>query len=326
MVFISAQPDDNYFLWQLEVQINNFRKFGYSDKMHVLLYKPADRDEWNPNFEEIERRYPEVKFFRYEDRGAFIKAYIPILRPHILKQHFKKYPELEKEVIFYHDSDILFTREIDFESLSKDDVWYVSDTNGYIGYEYFKSKIKDVKPTRKDTWNVDNMLKPLIQYTGATLEQFKELEGNAGGAQYLLKGVNWEFWEAIEKNCLNINLYFRTINTNFFPNEDAGIQRWCADMWAMLWCGLALGKEIKITNELAFSHATDEIGEWDKKPIYHNAGVTNEPDMFYKGKYHDNRSFPWGDNLSHVSNKWASFKYVQEIKEVANKYYVKELT
>ena len=322
MIFMCAQPDDKYFAWQVEVLINNFRKFGYSDKMHVLLYKPKDRDEWNDDFKVLEKRYPEVKFFRYEDKGALIRAYIPILRPHILKQHFETFPELENEVIFYHDCDILFTREINFEPLIQGDTWWVSDTNGYIGYNYFKSKDAHIKPHKAPTYDIDRVLEPIISSTGATLEQFKAHEGQSGGAQYILKGINSQFWSDVEKHCIDIYLYFRTINFTFFPNEDKGIQRWCADMWAILWKGLGMGKDIKISSEIEFSHAPDTIEQWYVKPIYHNAGATgNEPDLFYKGSYHNNSSTPYNKDFTHVSKDKASFMYVKAIQEVAEKYY-----
>jgi hypothetical protein len=322
MVFICAQPDDKYFAWQVEVLINNFRKFGYSDKMHILLYKPSDRKNWNADFDILETRYPEVKFFRYEDKGAMIKAYIPILRPHILKQHFQAHPELEKETIFYHDCDILLTRELDLETLEQGDTWFMSDTNSYISYDYFASKVGDVKPAKQAVYSTDKLLEPILSSVGITVGQFKQNNGNAGGAQYILKGVNAEFWEKVEKDAINIYLYFKSQNLLYFPNEDKGIQRWCADMWSVLWNGIRLNKDIKITKELDFSWATDKIEAWSQKPIYHNAGVVgNEPHLFYKGKFHNNATTPFHEEITGISKDYASYMYFQEIQEVKDKYY-----
>lgn len=321
MIFISAQPDDRYFAWQLEVQINNFRKYGYSDKMHVLLYKPADRRYWNPEFEMLEERYPEVRFFRYEDTGAMIRAYIPVLRPHILKQHFRNHPELENEAIFYHDSDILFTKRIDFEPMLQDNIWYVSDTNSYISYNYFKSKEQDVKVHKQAIYDTDKMLEPLLASVGITVDQFKKQEGQCGGAQYILKNVTADFWERVEKDCINIKLYLKTQNITYFPSEDKGIQSWTADMWAILWNAIATGKEVKTTKELDFSWATDKIEEWSNKPIYHNAGATGEPHIFFKGKFHDNVTTPFEVEITGISKDYASYMYFQEIQDVKEKYY-----
>lgn len=322
LIFLSAQPDDNYFAWQLEVQINNFRKFGYSDKMHVVLFKAKDRQEWNPIFEELERRYPEVKFFRYEDKGAAINMYIPILRPHALKQHFKAHPELAEKAIFYHDSDIIFSRPLQLEGLINGDTWYLSDTNSYIGYKYFESKEAQVKEFKKPLWNIDKVLEPILNSVGISVDQFKAIEGNAGGAQYILKDIDYKFWDKVENDCLNIYLYFKTTNAVFFNSENEGIQRWCADMWAILWNGIRLNKDIKVSRELDFSWATDAIETFERKPIYHNAGSTGKPNEFYKGKYASNQ-LPWNDDFSNVSPDLACYAYLKELLEVRDKYYKK---
>jgi len=323
MVSITCQPDDTYFRWQVEIQIENFRKFGISDKMHVLLYKPADRKYWNTEWQVLEERYPEVKFFRYEDKGALIKAYIPVLRPHILKQHFAKYPELSKETIFYHDCDILLTRKVDFETLEQGDTWYVSDTTSYINYTYFESKIKDVKDTKKGSYNLDLILTPLLNNVGVTKEQLQKYNLVSGGAQYIMKGVDSNFWAKVEKDCVNIRLYLQTQNRIYFESENKGFQSWCADMWAVLWNAIALNKHIALSPELSFSWATDKIEEWSKHPIYHNSGVTNEPHLFNKTVYHNNLTTPFDQEITGISRDYASYMYFQEVNEVRDKYYTK---
>jgi hypothetical protein len=47
-VFISAQPHDPYMQWQVEVQIVNFRTFGLSDKMHILVWYPEGVSSFLP--------------------------------------------------------------------------------------------------------------------------------------------------------------------------------------------------------------------------------------------------------------------------------------
>ncbi len=322
MISITCQPDDLYFKWQVELQIENFRKFGLSDRMHVLLYKPSDRKYWSPEWDTLEQRYPEVKFFRYEDRGALIKAYIPVLRPHILKQHFKKFPELSKETIFYHDCDILLTKDINFDKLEEGDTWYMSDTTSYINYDYLKSKIKDVKPARLAGYNLDNILTPLLTNIGITKEQLEKYNDNSGGAQYILKGVDSSFWEKVEKDCINIRLYLQAQNRLYFDSEDKGFQSWCADMWAVLWNGIALNKDIKITPELSFCWATDKIEEYSKHPIYHNAGATqDQPHLFDKSRFYSNRFTPFDIEITGISKDYASYMYFQAIQEVKDKYY-----
>lgn len=322
MVSITAQPDDRYFRWQVEVQIENFRKFGLSDKMHVLLYKPKDRKYWNPEWETLEKRYPEVKFFRYEDQGANIKAYIPVLRPHILKQHFTAYPELSKETIFYHDCDILLTKQIDFSKLEEGDTWYMSDTTSYINYDYLLSKNRDVKENKKPFYNLDSVLNPLINNVGITKEQLVKYNANSGGAQYILKNIDANFWAKVEKDCINIRLYLQTQNKIYFDSEERGFQSWCADMWAVLWNGIARNEDIQISKDLSFSWATDRIEEWGNHPIYHNAGVSNQPHLFNKGLYHNNYTTPFDQEVTGISKDYASYMYFQAIQEVKDKYYM----
>ena len=127
MIFISAQPHDQYFQWQIEVQIVNFRKHGISDKMHILVWYPKGSNQLE-NWSNIGKKYPEVKIFLYEDTGVDLGLYIPQLRPHILAKHFDKYPELSDEVIFYHDSDIIFNFLPDFEKLCEGETTWQSDT------------------------------------------------------------------------------------------------------------------------------------------------------------------------------------------------------
>jgi len=42
MIFLSAQPDDLYFTWQLEIQLRNFRDLNiHSKQIQILIaYNP----------------------------------------------------------------------------------------------------------------------------------------------------------------------------------------------------------------------------------------------------------------------------------------------
>jgi hypothetical protein len=44
MVYISAQPDNYYFLWQLQLQLFNFNRLGIdADFIHVLICYDKER-------------------------------------------------------------------------------------------------------------------------------------------------------------------------------------------------------------------------------------------------------------------------------------------
>jgi len=325
MIFISAQPWDTYFHWQVEVQIVNFRKFNISDKMNVLIWYPkgADYSFWLP----LVDKYPEVSFSFYEDEGVNLGLYIPQLRPHILARHFDKNPSLKDEVIFYHDSDIIFNYLPDFNLLSEGDVNWQSDTSGYLDYNYLRRKEIEGKIPE------DEAIKVLCNIGNVTVETMKSYSDKTGGAQCILKGVDGDYWRDVEKQVITIRQAFthknapnvaktpenmailsNSINTKYFPTENAGFQSWCADMWAV---NMALWSRNKVTDViplLDFSWATDSKETYLKKPIFHNAGVTRQSEgLFYKGGWMSQS--PIG-KVHRVKKDSASYFYVQAINEV----------
>lgn len=320
MIFISSQPHDFYFVWQVEVQIVNFRKHNVSDRMHVLVWYPnmetnPDRPKLEP-WIELAKKYPEVKFFFYKDKGLSVRdfqLYIPQLRPQILAKHFDKYPDLIDEVIFYHDSDIIFNFLPDFEKLSADDINWQSDTSGYLDYNYLRSKeIQGNIPENE-------AIKTLCDIGGISVEQMKSYTGKTGGAQYILKGINGDFWRDVEDMCIKIRKNFtygqpNSINTKYFKDENSGFQSWCADMWAVNMSLWKRNKVTDITKELDFSWATDSESTYLKKPIFHNAGATGTTkDIFYKNKWINTSPF----GVVHtVRRDSASWYYVQAINDV----------
>lgn len=343
MIFLSAQPHTLYFHWQVEVQIVHFRKMGISDKMHILVWYPEE-DEWVKvtNGTEVNRykqktdtakwialqeKYPEVKIFLYKDEGVDLDLYISQLRPHILSRHFDKHPELKDEVIFYHDSDILFRELPDFEELTKGDICWQSDTSGYLDYNYLRSKeIQGSIPEHEAIdvlCSVGNISRDtLISYTGRT-----------GGAQYILRGIDGDFWRDVERQCIGIRMAFTrndshdiqrnprtkellkdSINTKYFSTENAGFQSWCADMWAVNMALWNRGKVTDTTPLLDFSWGSDDRKRYMQKPIYHNAGVVSPNNgQFYKGSWRDKS--PIGQ-VHKVRKDSATYFYVQAINEV----------
>lgn len=320
LIFISAQPHDFYFVWQIEVQITNFRKFGISDKMQVLVWYPniktnPDKPMLEP-WIELSKKYPEVKFFFYEDKGLSVsefRLYISQLRPQILAKHFDEYPELKDKVLFYHDSDIIFNYLPDFQRLIEDDINWQSDTSGYLDYNYLRSKeIQGNIPENE-------AVKVMADIGNVTVDTFKHYTGKTGGAQCILKGIDSDFWRDVERQSMEIRRKFlhgqpNSINTRYFGNENAGFQSWCADMWALNMALWNRGKVTDVTKELDFSWATDNAETYKKKPIFHNAGATGQDkSIFYKGVWMS--VSPIGKN--HVVKKdSASYYYVQAINEV----------
>lgn len=314
MIYLSCQPIDSYFLWQVEVQIVNFRKFGVSGKMHIVVWYPESRATELDKWRALQDKYPETRFFFYPDSGVNLALYISQLRPHTLKKHFAAIPELKNEVIFYHDSDIIFNYLPDFEQLIHDDICWQSDCSSYLDYNYLRRKEKEGNIPE------DLAVKTLAMAGGVTVDTFKKYVGKTGGAQCILKGVDSAFWQDIELQCIQIrNDFFYgvegSINRKYFENENKGFQSWCADMWALNMALWNRGKETNVTSLLDFSWATNDYETFLKKPIYHNAGATSDTrnEIFYKGDW-INKS-PFGQNIL-VKSGTASEQYVKAIKEV----------
>lgn len=313
MIYLSCQPIDKYFLWQVEVQIVNFRKFGVSKFMHILVWYPERRSGELDAWRALQDKYPETRFFFYPDSGVNLALYVSQLRPHTIKKHFEKFPVLKKDVIFYHDSDIIFNYLPDFEQLIYDDINWQSDCSSYLDYSYLDRKEKE--------GNIpDNIaIEAMAEIGNVSLETIKNYTGKTGGAQCILKGIDADFWQDVERQCIDIRNKFwynikGSINSTYFPNENKGFQSWCADMWALNMALWSRGKETNITPLLDFSWGTNDYETFLKKPIYHNAGVTQDrKDLFYKGEWIDKS--PIGQEIN-VKEGTASEQYVKAIREV----------
>jgi len=338
LVILMATSDDLHWSWQTEVQINNFRKFGYSHKLQVLLYLPADRKNigWNPIWEKLEKMYPEVKFYRYEDQGIFnlvSSVYQSLCRPHILAQHFRKFPELSEKAVFYIDPDIIFTKQLDFAPFLNDDICYLSDTNGYVNASYFDSIVYRAKPELAELYKQEDILGTACKMVGISREIAEKNNQHSGGAQYLFKNIDAEFWDKVFEDCVKIKLYLADSNQRYMPGntvqerEDRGVQSWCTDMFVTLWNLWYRGLETKVVPELDFAWATDHISKLDKVYIFHNAGAGPTPmkvngvdhQLFYKGStpYVNNWHTPFEDKeedyLFATSPDYCSYRYIQEI-------------
>ena len=297
MKYICAQPAIKYYAWQIDAMLYSFKDVGVDLKdVHIVLAGAI-----NEEYMRLMYKYPAVLFSFYEDTRED-KAYISSIRPHVLKKHFANHEWLKNEVIFYHDSDIALTRKLDIDQYLSDNKCYLSDTISYIGYNYIKSKGDDV-------------LQKMLSIVGIEEETVKLNQENSGGAQYLIKGIDKQFWEDVEKDCVNLYKDISALNADkkiADPNHHE-LQIWCADMWAVLWNLWKRNKETAVIKELDFSWATSSINEWSTKAIFHNAGVTSDrEDLFFKGKYID--TYP--DLTLELSDKFCSYNYYNIIKKL----------
>ena len=311
--FVCAQPAIKYYAWQLETMLNNFIEMGINlNQVDIVCWKQTG--EIPEEYSKLANGYP-ARFFFYDDTRE-TRHYISSIRPNILKQHFTKYPELEKEAILYHDCDIVFTKPIKWEQYLQDNKWYGSDCRWYIGHDYIISKGEDILDKMCEIVDIDKQL-------------VKDNELNAIGAQYLMKGINAQFWANVEKDCerlfkeitdLNnekIELDRHTMSEGESRQPYHPLQIWCSDMWAVLWNGWKLGYESVCHPDLEFAWATSTEADWDRLNIFHNAGVTDAAGgLFYKALYMN--ELPYNKNLE-IKEGTASKKYYEIIQKLEKK-------
>jgi hypothetical protein len=331
--YICIQPDDNYYTWQVHSWIESLRKIGQSDKAIILIFIPNYRNR-NQKWDKIISLYPEAEFVFYKDTTGEVSQhlgiYIPILRPYCAMRYFEERPEMKEKAIFYCDSDTVFLPSFNIDKFIDDDINYLSNTNSYINATYFDSKIKDVLPEKLDEYKRLDILQDLTSLIGISREICEKNNENSGGAQYLLKNIDGEYWKKVYKDCLIIRKYLLDINRRFFKDENAGFQSWCSDMFSVLWNLWYREAETKIVPELDFSWASDPIEKIQTTSIYHNAGITgdlsNGYPAFYKGKYHLGANpFKDVEHLDIVLNNEESKKhcthfYLSQLMELYNKY------
>lgn len=276
MIYLSAQPDDYYFLWQLELQIYNFKLNNIpSNSIHILVgYDP--NKGLQKDFINLIETYEEINIHPYPDTRQH-KKYQPSIRPHIIAKHLAHFPELQEEQIFYHDSDILFKNLPDFDSLSLDDTWYVSDARSYLNAGYI---IKAVG---------EQGLREMSQIIGITVDDVIRNDDNAGGAQYLLKNTNAAFWQKVEEDCERLYHYLDSKSKFSFCSgtQNFTIQAWCTDMWVIWWNALKNKQGFCITNELDFAWADSDLRLLDGFKILHYTGSIQKGNskLFRKSDY-----------------------------------------
>lgn len=330
--FICAQPDDVYFTWQVHLWLESLRKLGQSDKAIVLVFTPHNR-EFNNKWQQIVDLYPEAEFAFYKDDEnritSMLGLYVSVLRPYSLMRYFQDHPEMKEKTLMYCDCDVVFTENFNIDQYINDNVHYLSDTNSYINASYFDSKERDVLSGKRVEYKQRDILQEVTAICGITREIAEHYNMHSGGAQYLLKNIDAEFWQHVMEDCIAIRIFLMDVNRKFFESENAGFQSWCADMWAVLWNLWRRGDETKVVPEMEFCWASDPITKLERLGIFHNAGIVSdsmgEIPTFYKGKYHGGRDPFTDSHLEYVYNNekskmLATHFYVSRLLELKEKY------
>lgn len=299
MKFISAQPANLYYAWQVEVYLNNFIKNGVlPSQIHVLFgldgYLPKE-------ILLLIEKYKEVKFFLYNDLRDD-KRYIPSIYFNLVKQHYKAHPDLEKDTILFHDSDTLLLKPLDIQTFHNKNCWLFSNTNSYINYDYIMQKGEDVYQRMLDIVGLDKRIPKICN-------------NNSGGAQHVIKKATYEYWDKVERDSVALyKMFCETEHLYQKKNEwDYPIQKWTAGMWSLLWNAWWFGYEVQVSDDLNFCWATDKIDAINNNQFLHNAGVTEDrADLFFKGKY--TNTLPYRKELN-IAKEYCSYYYYEQIKE-----------
>lgn len=300
MYYISVQPENKYFIWQLYVQVNNFRKLGVEDKM-IIIMGYNKKNGISPEAEELQKKTKARIFFYEDNRANIYKSYIPSIRPFLLKRFFSENQDwIKGQMWMYHDSDILFREVPVIDEKFKYGNVYVSDTSSYLNSKYIKSKS-------------EKLFLEMCEIVRISPRMVEENDSNAGGAQYLFNSnvrAYSRFWDKVMKD--SVALYKHMENTKQEYSPEHPIQSWTADMWAVLWNLWLTGYKTEVSPELEFSWPTQGINQWEKTKIFHNAGVSgNDKHLFYRGDFMN--KFPFDENFDFVDSKYCSIKYVEEI-------------
>ena len=198
--FVCAQPAIPYYTWQVEVMIHNFIEMGVNpNNMDVVCY--AENGIIPEQWTKLAQKYNYVRFFFYSDTRRN-KGYTSSIRPNILKQHWAARPEIHSDTIFYHDCDIAFTKPISewiTDEMINDENWYGSDCRWYISHSYIKSKGDDILNAMCSIMEIDEKI-------------VEDNELNGIGAQYIMKGIDYNFWHNVEIDCEKLYVNITELN------------------------------------------------------------------------------------------------------------------
>jgi hypothetical protein len=319
LIFVSAQPDVPYFHWQCEVYLSNFINLGISPEDIYVLFATSEGENLSEGAEKLKKYTSNILSFP-DNRNK--KHYIPSIKPYLICEFLKKNPELGDRM-FVHDSDIVFNFLPNFEILIDDDIQYLSDTNGYLNFDYIMSCDSRYSKKHQDVTN-GLLLREMVDVIGIDIGDVKKNNLNSGGAQYLLKNQTWFIWYKIYKDSTVLYDRLKRFHTKY-PIEYGEIQFWTAEMWSILWNLWWWNQETKVVDELKFCWATDSIDKCSNHPILHMAGITEDlkNDKFYKGDFievnplqkllHDSKFFDY------ISPSSATQQYINQMKKIIEK-------
>lgn len=320
ILYVTAQPDVEYFHWQCDVYTENFLQVGVKpEQIHIIFGMVLGNTEPQPFGLELEKRGFNVHYY-LDTREK--KHYQADIKPFLIYQWLKQYPEYGK-IFFLHDADIIFRNLPNMEHLLNDDVCYLSDTRGYIGHSYIVDCCKRYEDKFPTSYK-NQLLEEMACVVDLDTTTIKDNQNNSGGGQYLLKNMSWPLWYKIYKN--SAELYDQMLDyQKRFPLNQGQIQFWTAEMWSLLWNLWYFKIDTRIDGCLDFCWATDDVKTYEKFNILHMAGVTEnlKQTKFYKGDFINNNPIKLlKNNINHfdyVDENSSTIKYIELMKSIVKK-------
>jgi len=319
IVFVTAQPDVPYFHWQVKLYTHNFIEKGISPNNIHVIFSTLGNNKLSQGAEELKNIG--INIHSYKDERVN-KRYIPSIKPFLLYKWLEQYPQYGK-CFFLHDADIIFRELPDFEKMMNDDICYLSDTIGYIGYDYIMDCCRRYE-SQHPTSEKGQLLKEMADTIGISVDLIKENQKNSGGGQYIIKNTDYKLWEKIYLDSFtlynNMLIYQRK-----FPINPGQIQFWTAEMWSVLWNLWLHNFKTKVVNELSFSWATDSVDVYKKHSILHMAGVTDDlkKTKFYKGEFINidpiKKLIEDPTYFNYVDTKSSTIKYIEVMRSYIEK-------
>ena len=320
LLFVTAQPDVEYFHWQCKLYIHNFIEKGIDPKnIHVIFSLVYPNDEPSVGAISLKKMGVNVHFYRDNRK---IKTYIPSIKPYLVSKWIEE-DNNRGNLFFLHDADIIFRQLPNFDSLLKDDINYLSDTIGYIGFNYIMDCCRRYELQHPNS-EKNQLINEMANVVGIDIELIEKNQENSGGGQYIIKNTNSDLWLKISED--STTMYHQMLDyQRRFPINPGQIQFWTAEMWSLLWNLWLTNNETKITKELDFSWATDTLEIYEKNPILHMAGVTDnlKGSKFYKGDYinvspiqklEENENF-----FDYIEKTSSTVKYIEVMKSFIQK-------
>lgn len=311
MTLLQAVCDQTYMIWQLYVQMLNFRDLDL-EKDAVILVCISKGNDPSHEFKEFEKWTKAKVYYYYDERPS--KNYISSIRPHVIKQYLKEHPT---DVFFYHDQDIIFLEKPNFVELAQGSKsCYVSaEAASYLNYHGYLSQFK--------SYQVHTM----CHIVGIDPKIVMQNDHMVGGAQYVIKGTDYQFWNKVEHDCEALYRYMndavKTGIQQYRKDEELPtyhIQVWAADMWAILWNLWLSGKHTIQHEAIDFCWPTQTVNQ--RKPILHNAGIADVNEynkdsgtrFFRKDRYLNH--YPFSEDHSYVSKEFLQYEYIKLIKRM----------